>query len=355
MDTKSSLHKKRYAYSASTNSLSSATSSLAFSVSLSHALLMARCTSEPTEAGSDLWGEKEIAVGFIRSGVRYASMIQKYVKRSQVKIITHWRGRSHLDNLKRKLSAFLKFPIRFRPRTWSRSAEQLRSAIELKESYSEIKKEGNLKRPISRHAPQKIVSVDMSQGLWRQAVGEGLLAFPGFVCSVALTTFIFSFYEHSMRNLNSFNTTVGINELHIPLLLGCVGGCGHGVLHSVVHNLLHKSRYATGHRYCLLPTAFSHSIGYGSLFGSYEAVKSILFKSVEVEDRLNFSATLCIATAGAFSGIISEAVLHFTKSMEHCELKTGFTRLKHLPLPTIRNCIPGILMSTFGKIFLPLQ
>ncbi|CAM9895989.1 unnamed protein product [Ectocarpus fasciculatus] len=176
-------------------------------------------------------------------------------------------------------------------------------------------------------------------------------AMPGFLRSVALTTFVFSFYERSMEHTRAERAGMCTEK---ELLLTSFGaGLSGGAIHGLLYYLSDSLYYAVSEKPLAARrvgpwTMLSHSAVYGSLFGSYECTKRVLFKYMGVQDHLQIKTVMCVSAAGAVSGYISEVVTHHSKWIEREGLTSALAAARPLKLPSPHSCLPGIIMSTFG-------
>jgi hypothetical protein len=302
--------------------------------------------------------DKGVAGGLARTGARYLRRALQVLDRVKLREFRLPKFKLRWPEKLPKIEFHARWPerlpkieFRVQPRTVSRSAEQLRSAMELRENYVDISEERMREQRPSKPPVQTPLphTQAIERRSWRVLAADGAHAMPGFLRSVALTTLIFSFYEESMERLVGNSMTVRSDMLLAPFGIGLIGGCGHGLLYNGSDYLFNKVRgMPIGDQYFGAWTALSHSLVYGSLFGCYESAKFVLFKGFHIEDRNKLSAGVCVSCAGAVSGYASEVINHFTKQLEHGKLRAGIAEMRALRRPSVTSCIPGIITSTFG-------
>jgi hypothetical protein len=249
-------------------------------------------------------------------------------------------GRNMLGDIK------LRFPRRLPTKAVSRSAEDLKVVLEYRESYSEVLESSH------GHSNQT-ASVGATTRLRRV-----ILATPSFLRSVALTTFIFSFYEESMGHLASGHHAHALSSYRIQssFAVGAIGGVFHGILSVGSEKMLHLTLLNSfGHTKISSSysgSAVAHSLYFSSLFGVYEVLKRMTMRQVSlrygVEDLTKLEGAACIMVSGAGAGFAAEVMSHYTGGLEEHGLSNIVTRLSTVKFPRISSCIPGMITSILG-------
>ena len=179
-----------------------------------------------------------------------------------------------------------------------------------------------------------------------------LRALPAFLKSSVLGAVVFEAYAFGAVSF----ATEGLTHALSSAVLGALCGTLHGSLFVAWDAIERRGRRLLSPlasvplgKYSVRGVLASHTAVHGTLFGSYELIKSKLM-SRDPDKSFTMERIAAIAGAGMVSACLSEWLNYYTAGLERYGLNRGYRRIKYLPPPKFRAIVPGSIPTALGLL-----